>query len=288
MIFLENADIKVSVSTKGAELQSLINKHTSKEYMWAGDPEFWGKYSPVLFPIVGALKNNSYLMEGHKYQLSRHGFARDNKFEHTRLSESHSVFILKDNELTANIYPFKFSLEIHYQLVKNTLRCLYVVQNPSEKPLLFSIGAHPAFATSTEDGLIYNDYYLEFNKDPELVYQNVMNDLIGNSTSVLPLENNRLMLTHELFHNDALVFKNLKSDRISLKNTKTSNGLHFHFSNFPFFGIWAAKNANFVCLEPWCGIADGVNHNQEFIQKEGIITLAPSAVWTRHWEIETF
>lgn len=288
MVFLENEYIKASISAKGAELQQLQNKNTCKEYMWAGDPLYWGKFSPVLFPIVGGLKDNTYYLNDQKYQLPRHGFARDNEFNYTQIDESQVIFNFKSNEDTWKVYPFEFSLSIHYQLIDQNLRCTYMINNPGEDALLFSIGGHPAFATFKEDGLTYGDHYLEFNNDTELRYHKIKNDLVDDETVTLKLENKQLFLAYNLFYEDALVFKNLKSDCISLKNTKTSNGLHFRFSDFPFFGIWAAKNADFICLEPWCGIADSINHNSDFSTKEGVIELAPSSEWQRHWEIETF
>ncbi|TKC06001.1 aldose 1-epimerase family protein [Pedobacter frigoris] len=288
MIFLENEHIKASFSTKGAELQSLKNKKTDKEYMWSGDAGYWGKFSPILFPIVGGLKNNTYFLGGVAYELPRHGFARDHEFEILKLNESEVIFNFQQNDQTLKAYPFEFSLSIHYELSGAELRCNYIVKNTGNVPLLFSIGGHPAFATPTENDLNYTDYFLEFNHDSELTYHKIKQDLIDERTETIKLERNRLPLNHELFYDDALVFKGLKSDRISLKNIKNPRGLHFSFTDFPFFGIWGAKNANFLCLEPWYGIADGINHNQNLEEKEGIIELEPLKEWNHHWKVEPF
>lgn len=288
MIFLENEYIKASLTTKGAELQNLTSKETGKDYIWNGNPDYWGKFSPILFPIVGALEDNTYYYGDKEYELPRHGFARDNEFSLELISHTEALFTLTQNEETLKVYPFSFTLQLHYKIIGTSLFCTYIVLNPDDKNLLFSVGGHPAFAASTSEHIHYNDYFLEFNKDESLVYHKINGNLIDDETEIISLKNRSLPLTHELFYKDALVFKTLESDRISLKNFKDSHGLHFNFKNFPFFGIWAAKDANFVCLEPWCGIADGINHNQNLKDKEGIISLPPKGNWERTWSIECF
>lgn len=289
MIFLENKYLKASFATKGAELQHLINKETKVNYLWNGDPGYWGKFSPILFPIVGALKNNTYDFEGQCYQLPRHGFARDNNFAPFVISDTEIVFKLTHNEETLKHYPFEFILQLRYRLLDSTLSCAYEVINPSDsRSILFSIGAHPAFAVPLTSDIQYTDCFLEFNNDHNITYHKITKDLIADETIEIELQNGILPLKHELFYDDALVFKSLKSDCISIRNHKDAQGLHFKFKDFPFFGIWAAKDANFVCLEPWCGIADGINHQQDLSKKEGIIELAPLENWSRSWEIDCF
>ena len=154
--------------------------------------------------------------------------------------------------------------------------------------MFFSLGAHPAFAVPNTPNTNYEDYYLAFNDDEKLTYWKLEDGLVANETETLELSRHRLNLKHDLFYNDALVFKTLQSNCISLLNTKNDYGLHFHFDDFPFFGIWAAKDASFVCLEPWCGVADSVNHNQRLANKEGIVKLDAGNSWNRCWEVECF
>lgn len=288
MISLQNEYIQIEIALKGAELQRLKSKTTSIEYLWNGDAHYWGKFSPVLFPIVGGLKNNTYYFEGKEFHLPRHGFARDQQFDVQQISDTEALFTLTDNADTRVVYPFSFKLVLHYKLYDTELFCTYKVTNPSDNELLFSIGGHPAFATPTGNNLNYSDYYLTFNKDIELVYHKINQDLIDDETATIILKDGILPLKHQLFYDDALVFKNLKSNCISLKNSKNLHGLDFHFSDFPFFGIWAARDANFVCLEPWCGVADGINHHQQLRNKEGIISLSPRQDWQRTWSIVCF
>ncbi len=288
MILIENEHITASFSAKGAELQSIKGNDSLTEYLWSGDSDFWGKFSPILFPIVGALKDDTYQFNDQTYTLPRHGFARDLEFEYHHVNEQEIIFTLKHTNETLKVYPFEFSLSITYKIHGASFCCTYQVSNPSTQNLLFSIGGHPAFAAPLNKQGVYTDYYLQFNKDEELTYHHIVNNLIADQTTTIKLNEGKLPLTHELFYEDALVFKNLKSDSISLLNAKNYNGLDFHFKNFPYFGIWAAKDADFVCLEPWCGIADSVNHNQQLSTKEGIISLAPKDVWERTWQITCF
>lgn len=289
MIFLENEYLTASFSSIGAELQSLINKKNKTNYLWNGDPAYWAKHSPILFPIVGGLKKNTYYYDDHPYQLPRHGFARDHIFQTFRLSDTEVLFELSQNEETLKNYPFEFTLKLRYRIEGSTLSCTYEVTNPSpHTPLLFSIGAHPAFTVPLSNDLLYTDYYLEFNNDDTLAFYKVIDDLITNETTEVELEARKLPLIHELFYNDALVFKSLKSDCISIRTTKNPHGLHFKFKDFPFFGIWAAKNANFVCLEPWCGIADSTDHQQDLQKKEGIVKLPALENWSKCWEVMCF
>lgn len=288
MIFLENEYLKASFAIKGAELQSLKNKNNHTEYLWSGNPHYWGKFSPVLFPIVGGLKQNTYYYKNKAYHLPRHGFARDKNFEPDQISSTTLVFSLKHDEETLKVYPFPFELQLRYTLTGATLSCSYTVSNPAEDNLLFSVGAHPAFATEVNADVAYTDYFLQFNKEEILTYHKIREDLVDNLTATIALSDRKLPLTHELFYQDALILKTLKGDCISLRNHKNTTGIHFSFKNFPFFGIWAAKDADFVCLEPWQGIADGIDHNQHLEHKEGIIVLPPGKQWTGSWAVECF
>ncbi|MDB5020224.1 MAG: aldose epimerase [Pedobacter sp.] len=285
MIILENENLIASFSARGAELQSLKSKFSNTEYIWAADPKIWAKHSPVLFPIVGALKENKYIYKEISYELPRHGFARELEFEVEPVNATEVVFTLRQSEETLALYPFAFQLSLRYTLSEYSLTCSYEVLNPGDQDMLFSIGGHPAFATPV-NGSKYSDYQLTFNAESELRYHKVVNNLISDETIVLPLENQKLTLKHELFYKDALVFKSLKSDKITLTNKVNQTGLEFSFEGFPYFGIWAAKDADFICLEPWCGIADGTNHNQHLRDKEGIITLAAKQSWGRAWTVK--
>lgn len=288
IVSIKNEHLAVDFSTKGAELQRIVGTDSGVNYMWNGDAKFWGKFSPILFPIVGALKDNSYQYQGENYHLSRHGFARDMEFEYQKNGNSEISFSLKHTDETLKVYPFEFELTLKYRLHGASLACTYQVFNPSTQTIIFSIGGHPAFAAPLNSEGVYIDYYLQFNNDDELTYHHIVDNLVSDETTTIQLEDKKLPLKHELFYEDALVFKGLKSDSIRLLNNKNYTGLNFHFEGFPYFGIWAAVDANFVCLEPWCGIADGLNHNQQLEEKEGMEKLAAGETWERSWEVCCF
>ncbi|RYD78076.1 MAG: aldose 1-epimerase family protein [Sphingobacteriales bacterium] len=288
MITLENDYLKVSLNAKGAELQGLYSKETEIEYLWNANPKYWAKHSPVLFPIVGSLKDDHFKYKGKSYELPRHGFARDHVFEIEKKSSAEAVFTLTQSNETLKVYPFHFKLKLIYKLIDRKLNLTYEVINTGNETLLFSIGAHPAFAVPNTPNTNYEDYYLAFNTDEKLTYWKLEDGLVANETGNIELDGHKLNLKHGLFYNDALVFKNMQSSCISLLNNKNDYGLHFHFEDFPFFGIWAAKDAPFICLEPWCGVADGVNHDHQLQRKEGITSLAPGKNWERFWEVECF
>ncbi|WAC42303.1 aldose 1-epimerase family protein [Pedobacter sp. SL55] len=288
IVSIRNEHLAVEFSTKGAELRSIVGIDSSINYMWHGDAQFWGKFSPVLFPIVGALKENTYEYQGQRYTLPRHGFARDMEFEHEFSGSTAIAFKLKHTEETLKIYPFEFELTLRYRLRGASLQCTYQVVNLGSQTMLFSIGGHPAFAAPLNNEGVYTDYYLQFNNDDELTFNHIEDNLISDETTTIALNDKILPLKHELFYGDALAFKNLKSNHIRLLNTKNYKGLNFHFEGFPCFGVWAAIDADFVCLEPWCGIADGVSHNQQLEEKEGMQRLAAKETWERSWEVSCF
>jgi galactose mutarotase-like enzyme len=284
MFSIENEKLKVVINSKGAELQSIFNKEFGIEYMWSGDAAFWAKKSPVLFPIVGTLKNDTYFYNNKPYKLSRHGFARDMEFEVVDHQKESASFFIKNNESTLKNFPFAFEFIIKYAIDNNKLTVTYIVKNIFEEEIYFSVGGHPAFKVPLNDNTSYEDYYLKFNNDQSLSRWPISADgLIENKTQPVLNGTNILPLTKELFLKDALVFKHSASSVVSLLSAKTNHGLDFNISGFPYLGIWAAKNADFVCIEPWCGIADSVDTNQQLINKEGINKLKASEIFERSW-----
>lgn len=287
MITIENNKLRVKINPLGAELVSLVVLDTNTEFMWNADPKYWGKTSPILFPIVGGLKDETYIFEGKKYNLPRHGFARTMLFEVEFQTSDSATFFLQNTEETEKVFPFKFELRLVYSIVKNSLSIKYIVKNPSEETLWFSIGGHPAFKCPIEESLNYEDYYLEFDENENLERWPLNNVGLVLDKPIVISKNTRILpLKKELFHQDALVLKHLNSDSIVLKSDKNHKHLKFTFKNFPYFGIWAAKNADFVCLEPWCGIADSADTNQDFKTKEGTIELESGRFFEREYTIE--
>jgi len=168
MISLENDHLKVWVKPKGAELKSLVNKSTGIEHIWDSDPKYWAKSSPVLFPIVGGLKDNTYKVGKETYSLPRHGFAREMMFDLESKTADKVVFNLSSNEETLKVYPFYFDFKVIYTLLEKELSITYQVKNTGQSEMYFSIGAHPAFAIPFENEEGYDNFYLEFENDSKL------------------------------------------------------------------------------------------------------------------------
>jgi galactose mutarotase-like enzyme len=289
MISLENNFLKIEVAPKGAELTRLYHKNHQLDYLWNGDPAFWNKHSPVLFPFVGTLKDNTYTYQGKPYQMGRHGFAREKEFILEKQSAAELVFLLRSDAETKKIYPFDFEFRIRYALDGDELSTEYLVRNTGSSILLFSVGGHPAFKLPLTTDTVFSDYYLRFSEKENLSRWPISPEGLV-ELQPIPLLNDadRLNLLKPLFYKDALVFKYPASSEISILSAKTSHGIQFQMGEFPFLGIWSFKDADFLCIEPWCGIADSVNSNRQLESKEGIEKLGPGATFSRQWQVRAF
>lgn len=284
LLIIENDILKIGVSAVGAELQQIYNKQTKLDYLWSGDPVYWGKYSPVLFPIVGTLKEDTYYYDGKSYHLPRHGFARERVFEVVEQSAASILFLLEDDATSRKIYPFAFRFFIRYRLLSDELQVQYVIENPAAGLLYFSVGGHPAFKLPIVADTEYDDYKLLFDRTENTNRWPISKEGLIETTSLPLLQHtNTLPLHQSLFEKDAIVFKNLSSTSVRLVSDKTQHGWQFNFEGFPYLGIWAAKNAPFICIEPWCGIADTVATLQQLSDKEGINCLTSDEKFERSW-----
>ncbi len=271
---LASDKLTVSINSFGAEISSVKDKNNI-EFIWQADKNVWARHAPVLFPIVGKLKGDQYFFEGKTYSLPQHGFARDMEFELVSKSHDSCAFTLASNEETKQKYPFDFTFDIKYELKENTLTVSYMVKNPSDKIMYFSVGAHPAFNCPLLPGEKFEDYYLQFESCRPLCTV-LTNGLLNTSLKQPNVKNNKLPLTADLFDNDALVFENNQVNVMSLCSSESGHKITMNCTGWPFFGIWSKKgNTQFVCLEPWYGIADHVDSDHDLTAKKGILPLAP-------------
>ena len=276
MISISNETLKASFNTKGAELNSLVNLKNGIEYIWQAHEAHWARHAPVLFPFVGKLKNDRYVVQGHEYSLGQHGFARDREFSVHTLDKDNCSFSLKSDEESLSVYPFQFELIITYQLNDNKLSIQYEVWNHDQREMHFSIGEHPAFNCPHIPGKSRSDYSLRFEQNETAEKYLLDNGLFNGKTQLVLNDYNTLSISDNLFDDDALVFKNLKSSSVTM-NDGEKDVLQFNFKGFPYLGIWSkSRNSPFVCIEPWFGLADHIDHNQEISTKEGIISLNPT------------
>ncbi len=256
---ISNNCLVVTVSDHGAELQS-VKSSDGKEYLWQGDPEFWGRRSPILFPFVGALVNDCYQYNQKTYPSKQHGFARDMDFDFVGKEGSKISFCLSSNEETKEVYPFDFNLTVEYSLFNNELHVSWTVENKSEGRMYYSIGAHPAFNLPVDSKR--EECFLHFDRIPKTMTA-IEGRYAGEEVStrdVLRIQpTHMLRLDEELFAKDALVFEKDQVHKISLCNASYDPFVEVAF-DAPVVGVWSPykKECPFVCIEPWFGRCDGV------------------------------
>ena len=283
---IKNEFLTVSAENEGAQPLSIKKTGDPCEYLWQGDPQFWNRRAPILFPIVGTLKNNQYTIQGKTYTLPIHGFARNKDFALFCKNENSLVFRLTEDEQTLLCYPFRFALQIRYHLEKNCLNVEYRVQITDDKILRFSIGGHPGFNAPLEPGERLTDYFLEFEKAENLLRYVPVNGLLTSGVPVLLKQGNILFLSPDPFQNGTLIIKNPESEKFFLKNKKTKRWVCVELSGFPFLALWKrSEEAPYVCVEPWFGIPDPVDASGDFTTKQGIISLEPGNLFSCNYRI---
>ncbi len=273
---LHSEFLTVMIESKGAELFSIKNKE-GYEYLWQANPAIWGRRAPVLFPIVGKLKNNQYNFQSHTYTLPQHGFARDMEFKAIKANENELSFELYSSEDTKKNYPFGFRLVLGYALIKNRIRCSFSVENTGKSTMFFSVGAHPAFNINAQVNSTNAWPCLEFDI-PSLSLSQLNSGLISKNKTQLHLPDKRISIHPQLFKNDALVLENNQIRKARLIINDEGRGVEITCEEWPYFGVWSKPNPNtgnlnFICLEPWHGIADFENSEGFLENKAGILLL---------------
>ena len=285
---LKNDILTVEVSSFGAELQSIRKGET--EYLWQGDPAYWGRRSPVLFPIVGSVWEKKYRVDGKEYELGQHGFARDMEFELVSNTDTEVRYRLVSSEQTKAKYPYDFVLEITYRLHGNKLDVVWEVCNPSDKEMYFQIGAHPAFN--------YPDYGVEesgrgsltFDKSEGLKCIRLKEKGCVDAQTKWPLEmlQGRVKLEKDTFDVlDTIMMQDSQISQINMFKEDCTAWLSMTF-DAPVVGIWSppGKNAPFICLEPWYGRCDIAGYEGEYKDKDWMNHLASGEKFETVYTIE--
>ncbi|MBC6696054.1 aldose 1-epimerase family protein [Terrisporobacter mayombei] len=286
MHIIESNDLIIESKNSGAELTRIYSKKYNKEILWNGDSSFWGRHSPILFPIVGRLKDNETYIEDKLYNMSQHGFARDMEFEVIDETNSSIIYKLQSNEESKKFYPYEFELLIKYTLEENKLNIKWEVKNIDSREIYFSIGAHPAFNISSREEL--SNYYIEFKCKDNINQISLEGPYYNEITSMSKLET--LELNPKSFEKDAIIFTNI--DELSIKNKKEDNYIKVSFEDFPLVGIWSPyyKDENltapFICVEPWHGLADSVNSDKVYKNKKFINKLNIGEIFITDYTIE--
>lgn len=276
--------LSIKVSNIGAELTSINFNGTE---MLHDGKRFWDRQAPILFPTVGRLRDNKTIIDDKEYEIPQHGFAKDIEFELIEDLEDAKVYMAKSNENTLKMYPFDFELYVAYIIQKDVLTVKYKVINKSKNQMLFGIGGHPGFALK----LAQEDYYFELNrKEINPKFMEVEGNYISNNPAKNILKDNKIIeIEKESFINDAIMMKNLKSNKITLKQKKDNKKiLEFNFEDFPILAIWSMPNAPFICLEPWFNYADKVEETGYFKDKEGVMSLDPKEEFDCKFSVKFF
>lgn len=290
---IQNDFLQISVNSHGAELSSIVNLKTGAEMLWQGNPEYWKRRSPVLFPIVGSVWNNRYLYDGKIYEMSQHGFARDMDFTLIEESETKLIYELCSDECTKKIYPADFTLQIGYELNDNTVKVIWTVFNAGNNEMHFQIGAHPAFNYQNFNrGAEIQGYFSMLPVDRKyrlstIVERGCIDDKIiekkYDEYCIIPI-------TRNTFDNDALILEDSQASNITLLDATKKPYIKLVF-DAPVVGLWSpAKNdyAPFVCIEPWYGRCDRVGYDGEFAQKDWMLHLLPDESFKTSYLIELF
>ena len=289
MIILKNDTLEVTLSNKGAEIIKIVGKQDNINYMWKRDSSLWANSAPILFPIVGAVNNNEYLIDEEVYSLTQHGFARHVEFDVEEIDHQNVVFTLTSNDSIIKQYPYLFELKVFYSLNKNKLSCHCQVKNIDSKVIYFQIGGHPAFACPFIETESSNDYYIEFEKNESLKSKliDVEANAMTNQTRLLFDNEKRFFIRQELFNQDAIVVKDFKSNFVSLKSLNHNKSIVFHVENYDHLGFWASKHVGgLLAIEPWVGHNDYVGFKGDFKEKESMIALDENKIFTCQFDIE--
>lgn len=274
LIELENEWLKVGISESGAELRSVKHRKNEIDYMWTADDAYWGRVSPVLFPIVGRLKNDTYTVDSKEYSMSQHGFLRDVEFDLDEQTDVRASFMFESAGRFTEIYPYEFKALIHYELDEDALSVKWEIINLNNEVMYFSIGAHPAFSIPLVQNEIISDYRLEFtpSANKNVTEYEVKDALIYKKGKVNELSS--IALSDSLFINDALIFDHI--DSVKLVSNKSPHSVEVKCKDFPFVGVWSkyvekeSTMAPFVCIEPWYGLADTDETDGNFKNKKAI------------------
>ncbi|MFH1377747.1 MAG: aldose 1-epimerase family protein [Planctomycetota bacterium] len=282
-IRIASRNVSASFIAFGAEVRSMAVN--GKDYLWTADPAVWNNVAPILFPIVGGLKNDRYTHDGQSYSMQKHGFARRSEFAVIRQEADHAAFRLTANDSTREQYPFEFVLDVAFTIpADSTLRCDYAVRNAGNKPMPFVIGSHPAVKVPFAGGS-YRDYRIQFETKEDLNRYSAVGILLSDEPTHRLGLGDEIDLDELMFEKDAWVFKNLRSRSVSVVHKGSGRRVSMDTGGAPHIGFWAKTRAAYVCLEPWYGYNDPVSADGVFAHKDGMITLQPGEQWTTYYTL---
>lgn len=266
---IENSYYTAQVSTLGAELQSLVRRETGFEYLWQGDPAVWSGRSPILFPVVGRLLNDCYRHNGATYAMPKHGFVMHSEFTARQESAARLTMTL-DTVAYRDIYPFDFLLEVTFELAEDRLLVTHRVTNRSGEDMPFSLGAHPAFNCEMGDAIFFPE------DESAWAYRLTEEKLLTGQPVEMGVKAHTFTVTEDIFKEDALIFRGVRSDRVTLLCGGRPR-VTVEFGSAPCLGVWAKPGAKYVCIEPWHGLDDSRQATGDIFEKPHIVRLEPGS-----------
>lgn len=282
-----NDDIAVEVNSAGAELMSLKTRKDGLEFLWQGDPKYWKRRAPLLFPIVGIFEKDRYMYKGREYEIELHGFIKDCTFDLLESNETSLLYKFSANEETFAQYPFEFDLYVSYQLLGSGVKIERKVVNRRNEKMWFSIGEHPGFQCPLFEDETMEDYYLYFEKSEYINRRFVEDGLQTGQQELFIRDEKAAGLSTKLFESRVVILKGLESNYVEVRNTKNNRVVKVSFSGYPYLGIWSPETgAPFVCIEPWYGITSSKNRVEDIRDKEGILCIGPNGLFQCGYSIE--
>lgn len=277
--------LTISIATHGAELCSIIDR-SGREYLWQADPRYWKRHSPILFPIVGSVRDGHFTIDGRQYSMSQHGFARDSDFTPLGSTDDEAWYELTSSDTTLAAYPYKFRLQVGYRLTGETVTVIWRVTNTDDRDIYFQIGAHPAF--------YYPDYgsdgergYLWFDREDSFTYLRIGDGACASLTPhSQPLDGHLLRLDTHTFDIDTFIIEGSQLTSVALLDRERRPHLTMQFDS-PLLGIWSPprKDAPFVCIEPWYGRCDREGFEGEFRDRDHVNRLAAGQTFEASYKI---
>ena len=282
LVSLRNAQLHCDIALRGAELRSLRDAESGDEFIWQRDPAIWAGSAPILFPVIGRLKDGGYTLDGTSHEIPKHGFARDMDFALVATGAASASFQLANSDATSAAYPFAFSLEVTFTLLGRTLAVDYRVVNRSDRVMPFALGSHPAFNLPG----VLEDWSIVFDAVEEPLCHRVAENLLSSAPEPFAfLSDNSIALSGGIFDRDALIFKGIRSRHLQLVHRERGVRLDFDTGGASVLGIWAKPGAPYVCLEPWCGFDDTSEINADIMRKPGMLTLAASECFVTGYRV---
>lgn len=282
LVTIASGALKLAASPIGAEMHSVVCDGT--ERLWCADPSVWGRHAPLLFPLIGRLRDGYYELDGRRVDAPVHGFCRDRLFRVADRSDASVTFATSDDGETRTVYPFAFRLFVTYAVADRTVTKTLRVENAGDRPMPFEVGGHEAYATCLEPGETMADYSVRFEGADDLeMFAMDADGILGLPKIGVPLESGRLAKTPEQLGIDTIVLENVPESRVSLESAKSGRGVEVEFPDFPYLGIWTkpmGEKTRYLCLEPWSALPDAHFSPRELSRKPGVRTLEPGCAET--------